>query len=349
MSALSTYSLPTERLPEALGRLLDGPEEAIGPRRLPAGDVFFEVVRSADEVELAYGNTLVSPMSWLFPAVEEVFSVTPEDPPRLLGPTPGPERLLLAVRPCDVAALQRLDEFFLGGDFRDDLYEARRSRLAVVALACATRADPRCFCSCCDTGPYAREGYDLQFSPVGDACLVEVGSEKGRDLAERCLDLLESGGQDLIAERERRAQELYAELEQKGNMPAAIRRITGDAIPEALWERIGSRCLGCGGCSFVCPVCSCFYTTDQTLEDGTVQRLRRWDSCRLAGYTREAGGHNPRAHRSQRAERFCYHKLSHRCIERQGGQGCVGCGRCVTVCLGGVHMPAVVEMLRREA
>jgi ferredoxin len=349
MSALATYTLPAGRLREALGRLLDGAEEVIGPRRIPPGDVFFDVIQSTEELELEYGNSLVSPVSWVFPVVEEVFRVLPGEPPRLEQPPAENSRLLLGIRPCDLAALQRLDQFFLEGDFEDDLYASRRSRTLTVALACATRADPRCFCSCCDTGPYAKEGYDLQLSQVGDTYLVEVGSEAGASLAERWGDLLAPGGESLIAERERQAQELYADLEQKGNMPAAIRRITGEAIPAALWERIGSRCLGCGGCSFVCPVCSCFYTTDHVFPDGTVQRLRAWDSCRLSGYTREAGGHNPRPHRSQRAERFCYHKLSYRCIERQGSQGCVGCGRCVTVCFGGVHMPAVTEMIRREA
>ncbi len=349
MPPLATYSLPADKLEEAADRLLACADRVIGPVRTPPGDLFFDVVRSVNEIELQYGNSLLPPTTALFPMAEEIFSVVGGTPPVIRAPRSDASCLLFGIRPCDVAAIQRLDHFFLDGEFKDDLYAARRSRTAIVAVACSQKADARCFCSCCDTGPFAKTGYDLQLSLVDDTYLVEVGTEQGRRLAQRLSDLLGAADDDLILERERRAQELFTELEQKGNMPSAIRRITGEAVSQAVWERIGGRCMGCGGCSFVCPVCSCFYVIDQTLPDGTVQRIRAQDSCRLAGYTREASGHNPRALPSQRAARYSYHKLSYRYIEREGTQGCVGCGRCVTVCLGGVHMPAVTEMIRREA
>jgi len=347
MKACASYSLRAEQLPALLQRLGECADRLIAPVRVPPGDVVFHEVSAPADVVLDFGNTLVSPVAWLYPPWEEVFRVTPGEPPLVQPGKAPPSQVLFGVRPCDLAALQRLDQFFLGGEFADDLYAAHRSRTLLVALTCATPADSRCFCSCCDSGPYAQEGYDLQLSPVDGSYLVEVGSEPGEAIATRCADLLEPAGEQWARIREARVQEVFGELEHKANLPAAIRRLSGEAVPAEVWERIGSRCLGCGGCSFVCPVCTCFYTTDQTQPDGTIVRVRAWDSCRLAGYTREAGGHNPRPLRSQRAERFAYHKLAYPCIEREGQPGCVGCGRCVTVCFGGVHMPLVAQMIRR--
>lgn len=347
MPALAQYSLPLTRLKDLFQRLSQAVDQVIAPTRVPPGDVFYDVVRGPEDLALDFGNSLVSPVAWLYRPVEEMFRVLPGEPPRVEPCGEEGRRLLFAVRPCDLAAIERLDQFFLEGDFRDDLYAARRARTLLVGLACATQADPRCFCSCCETGPYAEQGFDLQLSLVGDRYLLEVGSESGAALAGECRDLLEEAPEGLAEERAQQVQEFYADLEQKANMPAAVRRLSSEAVPAELWDRIASRCVGCGGCSFVCPVCTCFYTTDQVREDGTIVRVRAWDSCRLEGYTREASGHNPRVQRRQRAERFSYHKLAYPCIQREGRLGCVGCGRCVTVCFGGVHMPRVAQMIRR--
>ncbi len=178
MPALATYSLPANRLEEVIDRLMACADEVIGPTRTPPGDVFFDVIGSVDDIELQYGNSLVPPTSVLLPMAEEMFRVLPGDPPRIEQRGLEPSRLLFGVRPCDVAAIQRLDHFFLDGEFEDDLYGARRSRTMIVALACSEKADARCFCSCCDTGPYAKEGYDLQLSLVDNTYLVEVGSKQ---------------------------------------------------------------------------------------------------------------------------------------------------------------------------
>jgi len=58
-------------------------------------------------------------------------------------------------------------------------------------------------------------------------------------------------------------------------------------------------------------------------------------------------GHNPRSHRKDRVKRRFYHKVSAQYYVRDKSVGCVGCGRCVTVCLGTTDMPAVVAAIRK--
>lgn len=329
-------------------RLLSLPDELMAPTRVGPGDVFFEPITSADEVALDYGNTLISPTAILFPAREELFSVThdADGRPTVVSRLDEGERTIFGLRPCDVAAIAYLDRFFLEGDFADSLYAARRKNTRLVALACEEAAHEHCFCSCCESGPVAAAGYDVQLSAVGDAYLVEIGSEAGAEIAQAWSDLLRPATAEDVAARDDSASQLQAELTERGNMPAAIRRVTGGAVAEEVWETIGDRCISCGACSLVCPKCTCFHVTDEVLQDGTITRTRRWDSCRLAGFTREASGFNPREEPAARAERYSYHKLSYRYIEQNEVHGCVGCGRCAIVCMGGVDMPEVAQMIR---
>jgi ferredoxin len=46
-------------------------------------------------------------------------------------------------------------------------------------------------------------------------------------------------------------------------------------------------------------------------------------------------------------KRRFFHKVSAQYYTRDGSVGCVGCGRCVQVCLGTTDMPAVVAAVRK--
>jgi len=128
---------------------------------------------------------------------------------------------------------------------------------------------------------------------------------------------------------------------------ATVRYISRGSVLEETWEEIGRRCLECGGCTYVCPACTCFTVTDRKIGDGEIERMRIWDSCALGGFTRMAGGFNPRKAVHDRRNRRFYRKLAHYFIQRELSMACVGCGRCAAVCHGDVGMPSVVEMIRR--
>jgi len=128
---------------------------------------------------------------------------------------------------------------------------------------------------------------------------------------------------------------------------AAVRYVTQGEILEKTWEEIGNRCLECGGCTYVCPACTCFTVSDRQVAPNEIERVRIWDSCGLEGFTRMAGGFNPRRAVHDRRNRRFFRKLAHYFIQRELSMACVGCGRCAAVCHGDIGMPSVVEMVRR--
>ena len=126
-----------------------------------------------------------------------------------------------------------------------------------------------------------------------------------------------------------------------------MRNVSLGEIPEEVWEQIGNRCLECGGCTYVCPACTCFTVSDRQVGPNEFERVRIWDACALSGFTRMAGGFNPRKAVHDRRNRRFFRKLSHYFVQRELSMACVGCGRCAEVCHGDVGMPSVVEMIRR--
>jgi hypothetical protein len=127
-----------------------------------------------------------------------------------------------------------------------------------------------------------------------------------------------------------------------------IRKLTEGKVDKNIWEELGQRCFSCGGCSYVCPTCSCFDVMDLPKSNDEYNRVRTWDSCMFAGFTKEASGHNPRLEKKDRVYRRYYHKLSYQYVEKNETHGCVGCGRCIVTCLGHIDMPIVVEKIRRS-
>jgi len=94
-----------------------------------------------------------------------------------------------------------------------------------------------------------------------------------------------------------------------------------------------------------------FILTDQqhgfTINENEGIRTRKWDSCAFAGFTKMAGGDNPRSEKKDRLKRRFFHKLSYQYILKNKVHGCVGCGRCVTTCFANISMPDIVEKIRR--
>jgi ferredoxin len=173
-----------------------------------------------------------------------------------------------------------------------------------------------------------------------------VDSEAGERLVVRAPDVFRESTTVDLTERD----EAFSGVDQRFSTTAylarGIARVTNDAIPETLWEELAERCIQCGGCAYLCPLCTCFTVCDRGGDGDAGERIRRWDHCILAGFTREASGHNPRAEKAQRFKRRFFHKLSYQYLEREGRPGCVGCGRCLTTCMMGVDMAAVLMRFR---
>jgi ferredoxin len=232
-----------------------------------------------------------------------------------------PQRVLFGTRPCDAVALKRLGDFF-AADTGDMFVAKRREQLTVISMSC-TVADADCFCTSAGSGPGDTNGSDVLLTPLGETSYsMEIVTERGRDILAPFEGLLEKSEaiskEDVLA-----SVELVQALEGFG---ARLSR----AFSHEVWKDASLRCIGCGACAYVCPLCSCFNIEDEgTSSRG--DRLRCWDSCGFSLFTLHTSGHNPRPTQSERWRQRVMHKFSYM-PERFGFAGCVGCGRCSRAC-----------------
>ncbi|MDA3822319.1 MAG: hypothetical protein PF450_06885, partial [Bacteroidales bacterium] len=89
---------------------------------------------------------------------------------------------LIGLKSCDLEGILCLDRFFLGQEYVDDIYLEHRKNLFIVTITCNTPYD-QCFCVCTDSGPSARENYDMNLTDMGDCYLCEIGSEIAEKIA----------------------------------------------------------------------------------------------------------------------------------------------------------------------
>ena len=95
-----------------------------------------------------------------------------------------PNYAFIGVRSCDLHAIAIQDRVFMGDQYVDHDYEARRRDAFIVAVNCA-KAGGTCFCVSMGTGPKAESGFDLALTELldgGHRFLVEVGSERGAEV-----------------------------------------------------------------------------------------------------------------------------------------------------------------------
>lgn len=325
----------------------------IAPFRDRGRDTHFDVVTDDNKsrVQIHGPNPYYPPKRYVLPHIEPLLRVRKTDGKMTIDPVyEAPKRAIFGIRSCDIAGIDHLDRFYLGRDFRDVYYEKHRQNLFLVNLACTDierDIGNECFCVCADTGPAARDHFDLQLVDLGDKFMAVAGTKSGEALFEdpifkkACEDDVDKRRQVLGSVRKRLSNKTTSWFS------ATVRYISQGKVLEKTWEEIGQRCMECGGCTYVCPACTCFTVTDRQLGQQDIERVRIWDSCALDGFTRMAGGFNPRRAVHDRRNRRFFRKLAHYFVQRELSMACVGCGRCVAVCHGDIGMPAVVESIRR--
>ncbi len=348
MSQPAAYVITRPRLAEWVGKLI-GRAQVIAPRRAQGGDVAYDIVETPDQVAWDYSTSINPLKRFLFPQGDELlrWQRAGDDGLQLEPTYDETDRIFLAVRSCDLSGVLFLDRVF-SREPEDVYYMTRRQHSTLISLTCSEPVED-CFCVCADAGPFLETGFDLQLTALSDDYLVEVGTEKGQELINQAEGLFAPAPDELIQARRDLEKEVEARFaEHKSYFAAALRKVTFDRVPDELWEEMADRCLECGGCSFVCPTCTCFLTADWQSE-GEGHRDRLWDSCLYSCYTLEASGHNPRAQRRDRVKARFFHKLSYQFAKELETHGCVGCGRCIATCLGSNDMPTVTARIRRGA
>lgn len=319
-------------------------EELVSSRKVIApvetdGYFDFKAIKHAGEASLDYTNTRLPPKRFFIPQREVVFKHHPETGV-CQEPRESVETVLFAVRPCDASALSILDNILLKPPHPDPFYESRRRSTTVVSLSCA-RPGEECFCNVFQTGPVRGSGEDVTLTRITGGFLVEFRSGRGQLLVNGFRSLFEKAGAEHLEEYGELSRRLTGEMESRIKTVGEQLVKLEEKLDEEYFQQAAQRCLECSLCSFVCPVCYCFDTEDY-LEKNMYVRAKGWDTCASLFFTRMASGLDPR---TSRVDRFCHrfcHKLS-RIPLAFNAYGCVGCGRCVSLCPTGVDIREVLK------
>lgn len=262
--------------------------------------------------------------------------------------------VVVGVRACELRAWKYFDKVMLEGEFDDPAYRARRKNTTIVSCDCVDCAET-CCCVLVDGRPYVEtgDGADINITALKDGYLVEPMTDKGGELLPATGEWSEASVEQLAARQG--VREAMVERLEKQN--AEYTFIATDANPPTLpmdddksWQKHAADCVECGACTNICPTCHCFYLFDHKLTGGSAERVRTWDSCLWSTYHRMAGGENikisPRPELRSRLANRVLHKFVYS-PQQYGMLGCVGCGRCVDACPGGIDIRKVVEDLAK--
>lgn len=347
-----TALLEKENLTSLLVQLCQQ-QRLVAPVRNSYGDTLFSVIDDPTAVEIDLINQPQNSIkSFLFPQTETLslyrlehngetgrsgyqFTATLPD----VAPT-----LYFGVRSCDMNAVLYLDKIFNPKAGVDPYYQQRRKGATFITLACQS-PEANCFCDRTQTGPFMQHGFDLQLTDIGSHYHVTTAQDecpKGYDL----LTKFSSSFCPANDSDDMTMHQVNAEAQAMLNLDVDVERcvtlLKDSVLPSSLLQQLAVRCQGCAGCAFVCPTCSCFTISDQKLSDQKLsdqhgERVRRWDACTFSGFTKMAGNHNPVDGESERMTKRFLHKLQHD-VALYGQVSCVGCGRCVDMCFGGVDI-----------
>ena len=343
---MEQLTLPKAKLTSLLEALC-GDYRVVAPRKIGPSDIVFDDFASGAAIPFDYVNAHLPPKSLFFPVRECFFTVKGGKRPQLLPPPAEKPVAIFGLRSCDATGLVYLSRFFGERGFEDELVMKKIRNSLRMTLSCHT-AGPDCFCVCCDGGPFLTNGFDIQFTDLGEILLAEVATEKGVAAVEKAPTLFNRATAQDLAAKARQVEKVDQTFRLRSFMADGMKRISLDKIPAEKWEKWAQGCQSCGGCCYLCPTCSCFTVRDTWQAGDECTRERSWDTCLYEGFTREASGHNPRAALAERLKRRFFHKMSYQYMEMMGRHGCVGCGRCVSACMGGPDVPNLLARIQDE-
>ena len=316
----------------------------IGPVRRDSAVHDFSKIKDFSQIDTDIKKTTIPPAKKiLFPPTEKLITYEIDDEIKIEAPVEAEDTILFGIDACDVNAIRFYDRFF-STDFVDDNYFARRNRLVVIGL---DRMPSETSFALSMGMEYAKDGFDLFLTDLGDRYFVRIATEKGNELLEKHAEVSPASQKD-FGDYDNWMDQYRKQFKLKVNVDNFYDNFEIVYDDEEFWNSISEKCYSCGSCNLVCPTCFCFNVRDDMeLNLKTGNKIREWDSCMIPNYGLVAGGHNFRPTKANRL------KQRYRCkiktfIDRFGTYACVGCGRCIEACLAKINIAEDVNSVKKE-
>ena len=336
---MEKYILPKSEFIEFVNKLKDE-YKVFGPVS-KENKFVFQLIEDPQELRLEYDTTILPPKKYFHSPEQTMVEFSGIVDP-VTEKKPIEKRVLIGVHPCDVSAVLSLDKVFLN-TYEDPYYKELRDNTIIIANNCIQPCKDG-FCASFDTGPAIKIGFDLALTDIGSRYVLTVGSPQGEALA-KGFNLAEEG--EITTEAKLISNSLNSmtrwidDVEHIGNF-------MHNNFDHEVWLETKEECLACGACTTVCPTCYCFAVKDMVdlcLEKG--KRTRVWDSCMFYEFSRVALDHVFMADRTSRIKQRLYHKLAYT-KQQFDVLGCVGCGRCVGICIKDIDPVEIISRIKEE-
>jgi ferredoxin len=312
------------------------------------GGAKYKIIKTDDLPNIVYGEARFNePLKYFLYPPREKLSFNAADKKQLPANTDIPltkKNIVLGIKACDVRAIRILDKIFLEPDFIDPFYQARRENTFLITNDCTIPMET-CFCGLLGHKPFPDEGTDLNLSFFDKGMLVEVYSARSKVLFEKYQLPLQSATEKdlkLLQENRQKVIQKVDEINKDFKLDKNLYNLVEGKFSSPVWAEISEQCVGCTACTNICPACHCFFLAEASAEK--LEKIRYWDSCQYTGFSRVAGGANPREKLMNRFRNRFYCKFEYK-PKNFNLLACTGCGRCIESCLGKIDMRQVLTKL----
>lgn len=276
-------------------------------------NIFLEELKKKFDV-FDVREDILPPKKYFLPPHEKTFSFDRKDG-KVVFSLQKKQFIVFGVKPADLSAINQLD-LIMEKSFSDFFYLQKRAKSIIIGLS--------------ERPLKSYSGGDLVLEKINSKQYRAIPlTKKGKKISEIWIFKDEKDPKVMIKAipSTKKLKEIILDAE-----------FLSDAVSwswthdQKVWDELAKICLGCGICTYVCPLCYCFSTDDRVCLDGEkCARFRQWDACTLPNFAKVTGGHNFHKTLKERYYNWFFHKFV-RAYKEDGRPLCVACGRCQKYC-----------------